>query len=127
MAEYLFECPHGVDLVSAPMSEGPGAAPDCFECAGPKKRAYSLEGVGFAVASLRQRRDTGVETDREMRDLFLETAEEAAHPGDPDGSEAIREWNENHEPKSGNKAPLRPEMPLHSKTTFGGFNKKETK
>lgn len=114
MATYVFTCPHGQSHRILPTSEGPGEAPHCPVCAGPMRRNYRLESVGISVARLKREREHG--NDRELRDLFLETAEEAATPDDPDGSKYIREWNETHEPKetSEGKA-LRPEMPLHSK------------
>jgi len=118
VASYYFSCPHGVSIVNAPMSEGPGGAPDCPVCMEKMRRAYSLEGVGFAVSQLRQHREMGVETTRDAARLFLETAEEAAGPGDPDGAKAIDEWNERMTPAAGNKNPVRPERPLHSKKVF---------
>jgi hypothetical protein len=79
-------------------------------------RDYRGEGVGIAVAGLRAEREAGGSA--AVRDLFLPTAAEEATPDDPDGSKAIRAWNETHEPKNGNKNPVRPEMPLHSKTVL---------
>lgn len=117
MAEYIFRCPHQAAVVTAPMAEGPGTPPYCNICDRPIPRAYKLEGVGFAIAKLTRERTEG--TDRDLSRVFLETAEEAANPDDPDGSKAIREWNETHEPKDvGESKAIRPELPLHSKKVF---------
>jgi hypothetical protein len=72
-------------------------------------RDYRGERVGIAVAGLRAEREQGGSS--AVRDLFLPTADEMAGPGDPDGSKGIREWNETHDPKPGNKRPSRPEAP----------------
>jgi hypothetical protein len=80
------------------------------------KRAYSQEGVGFAVEGLKREREAGGPS--AVRDLFLPTAAEEATPEDPDGSKAIEKWNEEHVPAETNKNPTRPERPLHSKKVF---------
>jgi hypothetical protein len=79
-------------------------------------RDYRAEGVGFALKQLKvEREHNGREA---IRDMFLETAAEAATPDDPDGSKAIEQWNETFTPAEGNKRPMRPERPLHSKKVF---------
>jgi hypothetical protein len=74
-------------------------------CSEPLRRIFTL-----SLGNLRQlkgERERGGSS--AMRDLFLPTAKEVAGPGDPDGSKGIREWNETHDPKPGNKRPMRPE------------------
>ncbi len=77
------------------------------------KRDYKAERVGFnGLAELRRQRETGTDGlsgKKAMRDLFLPTAKEMAKPGDPTGQKGLHEWNEKHEPRESNKAPLRPE------------------
>lgn len=111
MATYLFKCRNCGTPFTANTRE-----PDIpFCCDEPAlRRDYRAESVGFSVAVLKRERNHG--SDSDLRDMFLETAEEAATPDDPDGSKAIAEWNERHEPRdvSESKA-LRPKMPLHSK------------
>lgn len=77
------------------------------------RRDYRAEKVGFEVVSLRRERERGGPS--AVRDLFLPTAKELAGPGDPDGTKAIQEWNDTHDPKEGNRRPMRPEAP---KTIF---------
>ena len=111
MATYLFVCRN----CGTPFSANTRDPQMPFCCDEPTlRRDYRGESVGFSIAGMKREREHGSAT--ELRDLFLETAEEAAGPGDPDGSKAIREWNETHEPRdtSESKA-LRPEMPIHSK------------
>jgi hypothetical protein len=119
VAAYSWLCPQGhrAETTYHPVAEGPGPAPTCVECAVPMKRWYARDNVGFAVSKLQREREKG--TDKELAKVFLETAEEAATPEDPDGSKAIREWNETHEPAevSESKA-IRPEMPLHARTVL---------
>lgn len=108
MATYVYTCPHGQSHVNAPMQEGPPAeAPFCPVCDAPQKRVWSF-GLNNIVELRRERERGGMSA---VRDLFLPTAKELAGPGDPDGSKAIREWNDTHEPKVGNKRPMRPEAP----------------
>ncbi len=78
-------------------------------CGGDIKRDYRAENVGVAVVNLQRERERG--GSGAVRDLFLPTAKELAGPGDPDGAKAIREWNDTHDPKPGNKRPMRPESP----------------
>lgn len=119
MAAYSWICPvgHRAETTYVPVAEGPGDAPTC-ECGVPMKRWYRNDGVGFAVSGLRKRREQGVETNRDAARLFLETAEEAANPDDPDGSKAIDEFYERFQPAEGNKSPVGPERPLHSRRSF---------
>jgi hypothetical protein len=72
-------------------------------------RDYRAENVSMATVQLQRERERGGSS--AVRDLFLPTAKELAGPGDPDGSKAIRDWNDNHEPRAGNKRPMRPESP----------------
>lgn len=111
MAIYVYKCRDcGARLEGTDRDLNDGAV----HCSTPIARDYRAEAVGFAVSKLARERKEG--TDKDLARVFLETAEEAAHPGDPDGSKTIREWNETHMPKevSESKA-IRPEMPLHSK------------
>ena len=115
MATYVFKCPQcGHWNETAFRDPAPGCASDLHQDEVLMVRDYRAEGVGFAISSLTRERTEG--TNRELRDVFLETAEEAATPEDPDGSKYIRQWNETHEPKEvGESKALRPEMPLHAK------------
>lgn len=109
MAIYVFRC-RNCDT----QFEQALLVPDPQCCTEPMpRRDYRAEGVGFAVAGLKATREHNGTSG--MRELFLETAEEAAGPGDPDGAKAIDDWNERFEPAEGNKKPLRPERPLHSR------------
>lgn len=108
MASYVYRCEAGHTFESPTYGLS-----QCPEHPYILKRDYRSENVGIAVARLRMEREEG--GSGAIRDLFLPTAEEYKSPEDPDGSKGIREWNERHAPKPGNKAPMRPEMPLHSK------------
>lgn len=107
MATYEFMDGHGSVFVHAPMAEGPGNPPLCEVCGGELRRVFTLN-LGNVTSLKRERERGGMSA---VRDLFLPTAKELAGPGDPDGSKAIREWNDTHEPRMGNKRPLRPESP----------------
>lgn len=104
MATYEFIDQHGSVFVHAPMAEGPGNPPLCEVCREPLRRIFTLN-LGNVTALKRERERGGPSA---VRDLFLPTAKELAGPGDPDGSKGIREWNEAHDPKPGNKRPMRP-------------------
>ncbi len=79
-------------------------------------RDYRAESVGMAVVSLARERERGGPS--AVRDLFLPTAKDLAGPHDPDGSKGIAEWNDTHDPKPGNKMPMRPERPTGSRKVF---------
>lgn len=80
------------------------------ESGGPVVRDYRAEAVGLSgIVELRRVREVGGSS--AVRDLFLPTAEEYKSPEDPDGSKGIRQWNDEHDPKAGNKRPLRPVVP----------------
>jgi hypothetical protein len=117
MAVFLFKCGHCDERysVAGPVGSAPNAE-TCPDDGFPLMRDYSGENVGMQVVRLKQTREAGGSA--AMRDLFLETAEEAATPDDPDGSKAIEDWNLRHDPKPGNKNPMRPVRPLHSKKVF---------
>lgn len=107
MAVYCFlcrNCGDSFDLSGVP-TIGDMACTSCG--AGPVVRDYRTEAVGVAVVALQRERERGGAA--AVRDLFLPTARELAGPGDPDGSKGIKEWNETHDPKVGNKRPMRPE------------------
>jgi hypothetical protein len=70
-----------------------------------------LPDFGNSVAIKREREFGGRSA---VRDLFLPTAAEMASPDDPDGSKGIQKWNDEHQPKAGNKNPIRPEAPRKS-------------
>jgi hypothetical protein len=82
-------------------------------------RSYQAERAGFTgLAEMKKQREQGLDGlsgRMAQRDLFLPTAEEMRSPTDPTGQKGIREWNEKHEPRPSNKAPLRPE---YEKTQF---------
>ena len=111
MAVYVFECRNcGAPFESTNINTQQAV----FCCTVPAlRRDYRAEGVGIAVAGLKAEREHNGQSG--LRDLFLETAAEAANADDPDGSKAIEQWNENFAPAEGNKRPLRPERPLHSR------------
>ena len=73
------------------------------------RRDYRAENASPAVVGLKRERERGGSS--AVRDLFLPTAKELAGPGDPDGHKAIRQWNDEHDPKPGNARPMRPEAP----------------
>ena len=105
MATYEYIDQHGSVFVRAPIAEGPPeTAPLCELCGEPLRRIFNLN-LGN-ITQLRGERERGGSS--AVRDLFLPTAKELAGPGDPDGSKGIREWNETHDPKPGNKRPMRP-------------------
>jgi hypothetical protein len=83
------------------------------------RRDYKAEGVGFnGLAEMRKQREQGLDGlsgRKAQRDIFLPTAEDMRKPGDPTGQKGLRAWNERHEPRESNKAPLRPET---ERTTF---------
>lgn len=120
MATYSWLCPQGhrATFTYAPVAEGPGKPPTCLECDQAMNRWYKSDGVGFATSGLKRRRESGIESNQDAARLFLETAEESAGPGDPDGSKAIDEWYANNAPANGNKNPVGPERPLHSRKVF---------
>ena len=82
----------------------------CESCGSPVIRDYRAEGVNDG-ASAKLKREREGKGDAYMRDQFLPTAKDYAGPGDPDGSKGLREWNDTHGPREGNKNPLRPEVP----------------
>lgn len=113
MATYCFKCPRCGAQVQV-MDLEPRVCGACiressFEAIVPLMRDYRAESVGMAVVGLKRERERGGAS--AVRDLFLPTAKELAGPGDPDGHKAIRQWNDEHDPKPGNSRPLRPESP----------------
>lgn len=103
MATYVFSCDADGGHLFEARSRGTEMCPGHLT---PVKRDYRAENVGVQVAGLRAERERGGSS--AVRDLFLPTAKELAGPGDPDGTKGIREWNETHDPKPGNKRPMRP-------------------
>jgi hypothetical protein len=75
----------------------------------PLVRDYRAEAVGVQVLGLKRERERGGAS--AVRDMFLPTAKDFAGPTDPDGSKGLRQWGEEHAPKSGNKRPLYPDIP----------------
>lgn len=83
------------------------------DCPGIFTRDYQSEGFGFTgMVQLKKQREEGTDGlsgRKAQRDLFLPTAEENRTPQDPTGQKYIRDWNERHGPRPGNKSPLYPE------------------
>ena len=77
----------------------------CIGCGqvGAVIRDYRAEGVGTNLGELRKSLHPDFH-----ESLFLPEAKDYISKDDPDGSKGIREWNENHEPRSQNKNPRRP-------------------
>lgn len=77
-------------------------------------RDYRSEAVGFTgLAEMKRQRELGLDGDsgrKQMRDLFLPTADDYRSPEDPTGQKGLREWNERHGPRPSNKRPLYPEV-----------------
>ena len=73
----------------------------------PMRRDYRAENVAPQVVQLKREREAGGSS--AVRDLFLPKAKDFESPSDPDGSKGIRQWNDEHGPREGNKNPLRPE------------------
>ncbi|MES2156032.1 MAG: hypothetical protein V4510_12940 [bacterium] len=108
MATYVYECSEGHRFESSVRGKTRcHSGPD--DCSGSLRRDYRAEGVGYQVVGLARERERGGSS--AVRDLFLPTAKELAGPGDPDGTKAIRTWNDEHDPKPGNARPMRPEGP----------------
>lgn len=105
MATYCFRCP--VYSCAGTTQADRAREPQCDH--GTMVRDYRAENVGVSVVALQRERERGGSS--AVRDLFLPTAKELAGPGDPDGHKAIRQWNDEHDPKPGNSRPLRPESP----------------
>ena len=93
------ECGTGYE-VSAPTPPIGGACGCTNE---PLIRDYRAEGVGTNLGELRKSLHPDFH-----ESLFLPEAKDYISKDDPDGSKGIREWNENHEPRSQNKNPKRP-------------------
>ena len=72
-------------------------------------RDYRTENAGFYIPGYMKSSNTS------DKDDFLPTAKDFEKPGDPDGGNGIREWNENHEGAAGNKSPQRPSIPAGSR------------
>ena len=76
-----------------------------LQCCGSPRviRDYRAEGVGTNLGELRKSLHPDFH-----ESLFLPEAKDYISKDDPDGSKGIRNWNENHEPRSQNKNPKRP-------------------
>ncbi len=72
-------------------------------------RNYQAENVTPNVAALQRERE-GRDTEW-FKQNFLPTADDYKSPDDPDGSKGLRQWNDEHAPRDGNKNPARPDMP----------------
>lgn len=104
---YCFACPgcagHFEDTNPDPIRS-------CVFCGGgPVRRDYRAESAGVQTLPLKREREAGGPS--AVRDKFLPTAKDYADASDPDGSRGIRQWNEEHDPKPGNRRPMRPEAP----------------
>lgn len=99
---YCFICPEcGYRVESTVRDPAPGClSHDVF-----MRRDYQTERAGIG-SGVRVSRDG---TNRDQADIFLPTARELASPDDPDGSKGIKKWNDEHDPKPGNSAPVRPQ------------------
>lgn len=84
--------------VTAPMGED-HSVPDCVECGRPMKRNYKAERVNIGPAIGSINRDFKAAEDR---DIFLPTRKDFenkhGHEGDRAVDNAIKDWNEHHEP-----------------------------
>jgi len=68
-------------------------------------RDYQAESVGIAMAQLKREREHSKE---EYMAKFLPSNKDFAGPNDPDGKKGMRQWREEHNPKSDNKKPWWP-------------------
>lgn len=111
MAAYSFICPacgHTTE-VRAPMSEGPPVevacpAHDNRDGFIAMKRDYQADRPGLGnITELRTARENG-----DTSSLFLPTNKDFASKSDPDGTTGMREWRDNHAPRSSNKRPAWP-------------------
>ena len=106
---YCFRCP---ECGARQETRAYDVVPWCLQDHGrvgaaPMQRDYRSENAAPAVTQLKREREAGGRS--AVRDLFLPKAKDFESPSDPDGSKGIRQWNDEHGPREGNKAPLRPE------------------
>ncbi len=107
MATYVWKCPECVGRETTHEQDVPPVHQHAERTV--LLRDYRAELVGVSIGPLKLEREQGGST--VIRDKFLPTAADYAGPNDPDGSKGIREWNDTHDPKNGNKRPMRPEGP----------------
>lgn len=109
---YVFKCPECGYLVESAVRD---PAPECnhgdvTDTNEPMLRDYRAEAAGVQVAEMGRQREQSLDgkSGREaQRDVFLPTVAEY-------GEKYVRNWNDSHAPKSGNKSPLYPEVPKRS-------------
>lgn len=109
MAAYSYLCPAcgTTQEVRRPMAEGPPVEVLCYEHGDrlvSMKRDYQADRPGLGnITELRTARENG-----DTSSLFLPTNKDFASKSDPDGTTGMREWRDNHAPRSSNKRPAWP-------------------
>lgn len=103
MATYLYRCTTCNQRLSVDFMLPEDEASHCQEH--DVKRDYRGEGVGIAIANLKQEREHSYE---ERAAGMLPSNKDYMSASDPDGTKGIREWRETHHPAADNKKPYWP-------------------